>query len=111
MQSFGSLSYSLRDYPEEFDAEFDFASGAIRPFAHTSHQQRAAGGAGGDKVRHQLDRARPGYGSSTGYMDVSLRAQMVLICFNLLVILVHKQDPSNVSGKRTVDLAHTLIEA
>ena len=37
LQSFGSLSYSLRDYPEELDAEFDFASGAIRPFAHTSH--------------------------------------------------------------------------
>ena len=36
---------------------------------------------------------------------------MVLICFNLLVILVQKQNPSTVSGKRTVDLAHTLIKA
>ena len=55
LQSFGSRSYSLRDYSEELDAKFDFASGAICPFAHTSHQQRAAGGAGRDEVRHQLD--------------------------------------------------------
>ena len=36
---------------------------------------------------------------------------MVLICFNLLVILVQKQNPSTVLGKRTVDLALTLIKA
>ena len=41
-------------------------------------------------------------------MDVSPGAQMVLICFNHLV---QKQNPSTVSGKRTVDLANTLIKA